>query len=281
MSRLEVIRKTLWIVVSIVFVGAFLASCGSQIRKDGAPSKSVATGNQLPVDATPRKEPKSRYGNPPVYEVFGVRYKVMNSSYGYQERGVASWYGKKFHGRATSSQETYDMYAMTAAHKTLPLPTYARVRNLRNNKSIVVRINDRGPFVDNRIIDLSYSAAAKLDMIGAGTSLVEVTALSFDQPPATQPVRAKTDAKPITELAVDEPRVFVQVGAFGDLDNAKRRFALLRDSGIGKATVHKDTSRAPALYRIRVGPVENVDDYDRIVAKLNQIGITESHLVTN
>ena len=108
----------------------------------------------------------------------GETYKVLDSSQGYQERGVASWYGKKFHGRKTSSQEPYDMYAMTAAHKELPLPTYVRVRNLKNNRSIVVRVNDRGPFIDNRLIDLSYSAALKLDMVRDGTSLVEVTAIS-------------------------------------------------------------------------------------------------------
>ena len=102
----------------------------------------------------------------------------MASSHGYQERGVASWYGKKFHGRMTSSQEPYDMYAMTAAHKSLPLPTYVQVRNLKNNKTVVVRVNDRGPFVHNRLIDLSYSAALKLDMFRDGTSLVEVTAIS-------------------------------------------------------------------------------------------------------
>ena len=138
-------------------------------------------------EVTPRPEARSRYGNGPVYEVLGKRYTVMPSSSGYQERGVASWYGKKFHGNLTSNREPYDMYAMTAAHKTLPLPTYVRVRNLRNDKSIIVRVNDRGPFVHNRIIDLSYAAAMKLDMIKDGTSLVEVTAISFDQPAGDRP----------------------------------------------------------------------------------------------
>ena len=135
----------------------------------------------------PRPEPRSKYGNGrdlgngPEYEVLGKRYTVMPSSVGYQERGVASWYGKKFHGNLTSNREVYDMYEMTAAHKTLPLPTYVHVRNLRNDKSIVVRVNDRGPFVHNRIIDLSYAAALKLDMVQDGTSLVEVTAYNFDE----------------------------------------------------------------------------------------------------
>ena len=154
-----------------------IAGCGgNKVRGDGPPSGSTRVP-EIPGDAVPRPEARSKYGNGPTYEVFGKRYTVMPSSAGYQERGVASWYGKKFHGNLTSNRETYDMYRMTAAHKTLPLPTYVRVRNLRNNKSIVVRVNDRGPFVNNRIIDLSYSAAMKLDMIKDGTSLVEVTAI--------------------------------------------------------------------------------------------------------
>ena len=122
----------------------------------------------------PRFEPRSAHGNPPFYDVLGHRYFVLATADGYSERGVASWYGPTFHGGSTSSGEPYDMYGMTAAHKTLPLPTYARVTNLRNGKSIVVRINDRGPFVANRLIDLSYTAAAKLDMLREGTTLVEV-----------------------------------------------------------------------------------------------------------
>ena len=165
---------------------SLVAGCGSGPRVvDGPPGARTVAPPSLPRDAVPREEPRSRYGNGPYYRVNGDTYKVLDTSYGYQERGVASWYGKKFHGRKTSSQEPYDMYAMTAAHKSLPLPTYVRVRNLRNNRSVVVRVNDRGPFVDNRLIDLSYSAARKLDMIRDGTSLVEVTAISFDDPPTT------------------------------------------------------------------------------------------------
>jgi len=125
-------------------------------------------------DAVPRDEPRSLHGNPPFYEVNGQRYTVLPTSEGFVERGVASWYGPTFHGKSTSSGEPYDMYAMTAAHRTLPLPCYARITNLSNGRSIVVRINDRGPFASNRIIDLSYTAAAKLDMIRAGTAFVEL-----------------------------------------------------------------------------------------------------------
>lgn len=206
----------------------------------------------------------------------------MPSNYGYKARGVASWYGKKFHGRPTSSQETYNMYAMTAAHKTLPLPTFVEVRNLRNNKTVVVRVNDRGPFVDNRLIDLSYSAAVKLDMINSGTSLVEVTAISFDKPPpSTQARRTKPNPKTSDNVPVKSDNIFVQVGAYGDEGNARRRFSLLRDSGISAAFVHEKNDQTPVLYRVRIGPIANVDQYDVVVAKLEQIGITESHIVTD
>jgi len=254
-----------------------IAGCSATPSSDGPPSTGSAIPGRAPADAIPREEPRSRYGNPPFYEVYGIRYEVLGSSYGFKERGVASWYGNKFHGKATSSQEPYDMYAMTAAHKTLPLPTYVRVRNLRNNKSVVVRVNDRGPFVDNRIIDLSYSAARKLDMIREGTSLVEITAISYDEPPPEAqdtPTRVEKRAPPA------ENDIFVQVGAFGDVENAKRRYTMLRENGIRDAFVHKDTSRKPALYRIRIGPIDGVAEYDELVARLKQIGIEESHLVT-
>ncbi len=245
---------------------------------DGPP-RSVP--DALPPDAVPRQEPRSRYGNGPVYEVFGRRYVVMDSSHGYQERGVASWYGQKFHGRPTSSQEPYDMHAMTAAHKTLPLPTYVRVRNLRNGKSVVVRVNDRGPFVDNRIIDLSYAAAQRLDMVQAGTSLVEVTAIGYDEAEPAQMRAALPSTKNDAERDTAGARkIFVQVGAFGDVVNARRRFATLRDGGIGPAFVHEDSARGPALYRVRIGPIASVTEYDSIVARLQRLGISETHLVT-
>ena len=129
-------------------------------------------------DAVPRAEPRGTRGNPPFYEVFGKRYYVMACSEGWVERGTASWYGPGFHAASTSLGEPYDMYAMTAAHKTLPLPAYAEVTNLRNGRKVVVRINDRGPFVGDRIIDLSYTAAAKLDMLLQGTAPVEVRVIT-------------------------------------------------------------------------------------------------------
>ncbi len=265
-------RYGILVILAVVFV---FSGCAGRTRSDGAPATGSTMAPDLPEDAIPRKEPKSRYGNGPFYEVYGVSYEVMESSHGFTERGVASWYGKKFHGRPTSSQEPYDMYGMTAAHKTLPLPTYVRVRNLKNNKSIVVRVNDRGPFVDNRIIDLSYSAAIKLNMVKDGTGLVEITALSYDEPVPPKRVAAPASPEPDSKAGI-----FVQAGAFGDRNNAKRRYDLLRARGIGEVVVHKDSGSSPALYRIRIGPIDDVAQYDAIVQQLQNMGIANPHLVT-
>ena len=266
-----------------------LAACGgNKVRGDGPPTGSSRIPD-LPGDAIPRPEPRSRYGNGPVYEVLGKRYTVMPSSTGYQERGVASWYGKKFHGNLTSNREVYNLYAMTAAHKTLPLPTYVRVRNLANNKSIVVRVNDRGPFVHNRIIDLSYSAALKLDMIKDGTGLVEVTAINFDEPSGDRPVRRSDPSAPpasvggglpATENREQAPsQIYVQVGAFGDRANAERRLGALSLAGIKDAFIHEERTPERSLYRVRIGPVADVVQYDVLVEELEGIGITDPYLI--
>lgn len=267
-----------------------LASCGGRDIKDSAPSGSASIPD-MPGDAVPRPEARSRYGNGPVYEVFGQRYVVMDSGSGYSERGVASWYGEKFHGRLTSNREPYDMYAMTAAHKTLPLPTYVRVRNLRNNKSVIVRVNDRGPFVSNRIIDLSYAAASKLDMVKDGTSLVEITAISFDAPPGDHPTRQTTtpvpqpapaavkSTPPRPDVAKPE-QIYVQVGAFGSRENAERRSAELNAAHFGNVIIHADTDVSPTLYRVRIGPIHDVIQYDVIVEELANIGISNPYLIS-
>ena len=278
----------------------FVAAChGGGIRGDGPPAGSTRIP-ELPGDAIPRREPRSKYGNGPVYEVFGKRYTVMPNSRGYQERGVASWYGKKFHGNLTSNREKYDMHAMTAAHKTLPLPSYVRVRNLRNDKSVVVRVNDRGPFVSNRIIDLSYSAAIKLDMIRDGTSLVEVTVIDLDAPSGDRPSREITPPEPMAPPLVSVPststapastttpavvqastehEIFIQVGAFGDRANAERRLAMLASAGIENAFIHEDRSTSPALLRVRIGPVADVLQYDILVEELQNAGIADPYLI--
>ncbi len=283
------IPKPLRLLVAFALL-AVVVGCGSHKAQDGPPKSGSGDIKGLPGDAVPRPEARSRYGNGPDYEVFGKPYTVMPSAVGYKERGVASWYGKKFHGNLTSNREPYDMYGMTAAHKTLPLPTYVRVRNLSNNRSIVVRVNDRGPFVDNRIIDLSYSAAQKLDMIKTGTSLVEVESITFEAPGGDQPTRQVT--APAPQQAVAQPQaaanvpanpnhIYVQIGAFGSRANADRRLSLLRSGGIGAAAVHEDTSVSPALYRVRMGPIQGVDQYDLLVEELAKLGIVDPIIVTD
>ncbi|MGC4028639.1 MAG: septal ring lytic transglycosylase RlpA family protein [Steroidobacteraceae bacterium] len=225
-------------------------------------------------DAVPRTEPRSARGNPLMYEVFGKRYFVLATAEGYRERGVASWYGPDFHEKATSSGEPYDMYAMTAAHKTLPLPTYVRVTNLTNGRSVVVRVNDRGPFVANRIIDLSYTAAQKLDMTRAGTALVEVEALV---PGSLQDVaRDVAAAQQPPSLAAGA--LYLQAGAFGQAANAQRLVARLRDAGIDGVTLIPPDG-ASALHRVRVGPVPDVASFDRLADRLARLGV-EARLVT-
>jgi len=158
-------------------------------QDSGPPPGTQLSAAQL-KDPVPRDEPPSRYGNPVSYSVFGKRYTTMKSAAGFQQRGMASWYGTKFHGRRTSSGEPYDMYAMTAAHKSLPLPTYVLVHNLDNNRTAIVRVNDRGPFHSGRIIDLSYAAAIKLGVAKTGVARVEIRSLSAaDGPGATAPNR--------------------------------------------------------------------------------------------
>ena len=241
-------------------------------------------------DAMPRIEPRSRYGNPPFYEVFGKRYYVLSSSVGYWERGVASWYGPGFHKVRTSTGEPYDMYGMTAAHKTLPLPAYVRVTNLQNGRSIVVRVNDRGPFVGNRIIDLSYTAAAKLDMLRNGTALVEVRALDPSTPlpvvTASQAVApasvalaavAPTAVAPLTSSPTGAP-LFVQAGAFSDPANAQRLADKLRGGSYGKVFVRDDQIAGRRMYRVRIGPVPDVAEFDRVVGALERAGINDAHL---
>ena len=184
-----VYAKTLQINHILVVVGVLVlfTLSGCTLVGVGSPGPSLTSGDGINFDeipdAIPQEEFKSRSGNPETYVIEGVTYRVMDTSDGYREEGIASWYGGYFHGRRTSSGDVYDMYLMTAAHKSLPLPTYVRVTNLTNGRSVVLCVNDRGPFVEDRIIDLSFAAATKLGMAEQGTAEVEVVALD---PPARE-----------------------------------------------------------------------------------------------
>jgi rare lipoprotein A len=399
-----------------------LAACSSTPRRGAPPApSSIPSSAQLPEvppspdsvpDAVPRAEPRSPYGNPPFYDVFGKRYYVLSSGVGYVERGVASWYGPGFHKVRTSTGEPYDMYGMSAAHKTLPLPCYVLVTNLQNGRSVVVRVNDRGPFVGNRIIDLSYTAAAKLDMLRNGTAFVEVSSIDFPPPttpsatrvanaaatgaatgaatpaatmaavpatgapstfnsssigtpaavpraptnatgtpaaagttlaphasaltissfsstPAPTPTSAPTStatsaptstatsaststptsaptstptsattataasaSTPSSAIVAAPPRIiapapvtapvvktfFIQAGAFSDPNNAERLAAKLRGSGYGTVFVRDNELAGRRIYRVRIGPIASVEEFDRIVAGLAKDGIPDARI---
>lgn len=175
-KRLILSNKNLLVTLLLALL---LSSCTHMVRKDGPPNFYVDVSH-IP-NAVPKVEARSKYGNPPSYSVFGHRYYPMHSSRNYQAVGIASWYGTKFHKLRTSSGEPYNMLAMTAAHKTLPLPTYVEVTNLKNHRHILVKVNDRGPFEGNRLIDLSYVAARKLGMAGRGTAIVKIKAIDPHQ----------------------------------------------------------------------------------------------------
>ena len=239
---------------------------------DTPPPPTTAVMDAIP-DAVPRAEPRSTRGNPVAYEVFGKRYFILAKADGYRERGVASWYGPTFHARPTSSGEPYDMYAMTAAHKTLPIPAYVRVTNLANGRSIVVRVNDRGPFVDNRIIDLSYTAAYKLDMTRAGTAFVEVEVIT----PGTLAAAAQGVA-PKPPPTLQAPVLYLQAGAFGVAANANQLAERLRREGIESVRVLEPDAGA-SLFRVRVGPIADVATFDATAQRIERLGV-ETRLVS-
>ena len=235
--------------------------------QDHAPAKPKDVSG-VP-DAVPRKAPRSRYGNPSSYTVLGKTYRVMDDATGFRQRGLASWYGMKFHGRRTSSGEPYDIYAMTAAHKTLPLPTWVRVTNLDNGKSVVVKVNDRGPFHEGRIIDLSYAAAARLGVLAKGTAPVEIVALTT---PGKAPFHEAAERKkPSTRGKGD----YLQAGAFSSLANARslqRRLMRIQDQPV-------EIRHDGGLHKVVLGPVTDARQRERLWQTLEEWGIRPRHLV--
>ena len=273
-----------------VLLGLLLASCAGkppvqQVEPADGPSSRDIRPEDV-VDAVPRVEPRARYGNHSPYEVFGRKYYVMDSSEGYRERGVASWYGSKFHGRRTSSGEPYDMHLATAAHKSLPLPTYAKVTNLENGRSIVVKINDRGPFKDDRLIDLSYGAALRLGMIGTGTARVEVRAIDpyrWEPDDGVRVAAADTGGATTTGMVAGgaAPQygpagtAWLQAGAFGRRDGAEQLAGRLRSAGLEPVTIDASGD----LFRVRLGPFGSDAEAEAVIRKTVELGFERPHRV--
>jgi rare lipoprotein A len=296
-------KGSLTAILCITLAGCSLARSTSRSSPE-RPTTSIPSGSAVPQpppdvlsipDAVPRAEPRGTRGNPPFYEVFGKRYYVLASSEGFVQRGTASWYGPGFHAASTSLGEPYDMYAMTAAHKTLPIPAYAEVTNLRNGRKVVVRINDRGPFVGDRIIDLSYTAAAKLDMLMQGTAPVEVRVITARggagsaAPPPSVPTPVASAAKPAPPVTVvnapaakspGTPAMFIQAGVFSDHENARRRVEALLAAGVELASLDELPRNDRALHRVRVGPFASVEEFDLNMQRLRDLGITDARLLT-
>ena len=223
--------------------------------RDGSPNQDVDVSN-IP-NAVPKVEPFSRYGNSPEYTVNGHTYHVIQSSVGYAKTGIASWYGTKFHGHLTSDREIFDMFGMTAANTELPLPTFVYVTNLENGRQVIVKVNDRGPFNADRIIDLSYAAAKKLGFANKGTTLVKVTAID----PHTW---HDNNTLPTTVPITHKPRIYLQAGAFQALANAESLKTRITKLTQAQVTIKQGTYNNLPIYRVRIGPLANVPESDRI-----------------
>ncbi|WP_428099853.1 septal ring lytic transglycosylase RlpA family protein [Candidatus Rariloculus sp.] len=266
------------------------------VEASGAVEASAVIASS-PGDVPGIYGPQAVRGNPPFYEVFGERYFVLDSGDGYLERGIASWYGDAFHGQPTSGGETYDMYAMTAAHRTLPIPMWVEVTNLGNGKRVVVKVNDRGPFVDDRVIDLSFRAAEYLEMIEEGTALVEVRALGVPGVGPVAPVAAASadaGSEPrssgfsiISDAVAATPgpnnaafrQIFLQVGAFAERENADVLAERLKSNGFENSFIVTVGEGPRAMHRVHIGPLESAEHTDEVNAGLRAIGVNDSRLV--
>ena len=233
---------------NLIFLTVVLLASCSEVR-DSAPVNYSKKWDEIP-DAVPKTVKPSRYGNPNNYEVFGKTYYVKDSADGFQQKGIASWYGNKFHGRRTSSGEDYDMYAMTAAHKTLPIPVYVEVKNTDNGRVAVVKVNDRGPFHEGRIIDLSYAAATKLGVAQSGTANVAIRVVTSAEEKNQQL------SSTVVESPLDENgKLYVQVAAFSTEENALQHLGKLQGEGFSDVRLHTESQKGKAIYRVRIGPL--------------------------
>jgi len=239
-----------------------LSSCGSV--RDSAPVNYTKQWDEIP-DAVPVTVERSKYGNPDSYTVLGGTYYVKDSAEGFKQKGIASWYGNKFHGRRTSSGEEYNMYAMTAAHKTLPIPVFVEVKNIDNGRTAIVRVNDRGPFHEGRIIDLSYAAATKLGVAQTGTANVSIRVVTSDAD------RKRRHSEKVVESSVSESdKLYVQIAAFSTEKNAQQHLKKLQGEGFFDVRLHTESKKGKKLYRVRVGPLPSEHVAKNVLSQLKE-----------
>jgi len=279
-------RSALLTSLCAALMSVLLVACASMDdESDSGPA--VPPDLRHVQEPVPRKESRSRYGNPKSYTVLGQTYRVLDSAEDFSERGMASWYGNKFHGKRTSSGEAYDMYAMTAAHKTLPIPVHVRVTNLDNGKSVIVRVNDRGPFKEGRIIDLSYAAAHKLAMTGTGTARVEIQTLTGAA--VTDVASASGGAANSSAtihnngshaVAGTEAAFFVQIGSFRNEDSADEVAAQVQPLVGYPVKVYRAETDEGNVYRVRVGPLNRRDYAEKVQQHLQDKGYERPAIVT-
>jgi len=254
-----------------------------KVRKDFAPENPPDVSNV--ADAVPVDIPYSRGGNRSTYEVWGKRYYVLPSHIGYKAEGIASWYGLKFHGHKTSNGEIYDIYKMSAAHKSLPIPSFARVTNLDNGQSVVVRVNDRGPFHEDRLIDLSYSAAAKLDILQQGTGRVRVEAIDARTLAASiddSEKHSQTATAELDQQKSDVTGFFLQVGAFGKERSAQSVKSQLLSTLDAADVVIKSVRQGDSqFHRVLLGPLTDKRSIDSMIQRLEAMGYSSPLLINS
>jgi rare lipoprotein A len=256
--------------VFLIFI-CFLSACTTTSRSHHRYSQAQDSAPDYHIDidkvpnATPKVEPLSKHANPTQYTVLGQTYHVRKSYLGYDETGIASWYGMKFNSFKTSSGELYDVAGMTAANKVLPIPCYAKVTNLKNGKQVIVKINDRGPFHQNRIIDLSYVAARKLEVWPTGTGLVRVQAID---PTHWQP-DTNESATAVQQVAVlSNPKIYLQIGAFRSSANAEGLVSRIKQVTDKSIQIKTTELGAGLIYKVQIGPLASVDNSDSLYAAL-------------
>jgi len=253
-------QLTFTVALAVLLLAGCAGKKEAEEAGDGPSSRKITAADVH--DAVPKNEPRARYGNHSPYTVLGKTYTVLPTSKGYHERGIASWYGSKFHGRRTSSGEPYDMHLATAAHKSLPLPTYAEVTNLDNGRKMTVKINDRGPFHEDRIIDLSYAAAIKLGVDQTGTARIDVRAIDVN-----------TSERSAVKLA---DGTFLQVGAFSKRKTADDLAGKMMAAQLKPVSIQKSRG----LYKVWIGPYASEREIEASMRRVVELGYERPHKVS-